>query len=51
LVINHLNGQKAVFDHTGKYDGNDVSLGTFKAEAPYIYDDETLHFAFSVKNY
>ena len=51
LVVNKLNGQKAVFDHTGKYDGSDVSLGMFKAEAPYIYDDQTLHFAFSVKNY
>jgi hypothetical protein len=39
LVVNKLNGQKAVFDHTGKYDGSDVSLGMFKAEAPYIYDD------------
>lgn len=51
LVINHLNGEKAVFDHTGKYDGSDMTLGMFKQEAPYIYDNEILHFAFSVKNY
>lgn len=51
LVINNLNGQKAVFDHTGKYDGSDLSLGMFEAKAPYIYGDSTLHFDFSVRNY
>lgn len=51
LVVNNLNGKKAVFDHSGRYDGKDPSLGQFEAKAPYIYEDPTLYFDFSVRNY
>lgn len=41
LVINELNGEKAIFDHSGDYVPNaDEYLGEFKNEIPYIYDSE-----------
>lgn len=40
LVINELNNQKAIFDHTGKYiPAEDEYFGEFKKEPPYIYEN------------
>jgi hypothetical protein len=51
LVINELNGEKAIFDHSGSYVPNENEyLGEFKNEAPYIYDSELKHYAFIVTN-
>ena len=38
LVVNNLNGERAVFDHSGTYTGGDF-LGTFESKAPYIYEN------------
>lgn len=38
LVVNNLNGERAVFDHSGVY-SSDGSLGVFENKAPYIYEN------------
>lgn len=38
LVVNNLNGERAIFDHSGTYTGGDF-LGTFESKAPYIYEN------------
>lgn len=38
LVVNNLNGEKAIFDHSGTYTGGDF-LGTFENKAPYVYEN------------
>ena len=43
LVINELNGAKAIFDHSGSY-VSDGTLGDFKEEPPYIYDEGSYVF-------
>lgn len=43
LVVNVLNGETAIFDHSGE--GN---FEGFVDEAPYIYEDPTDNFAFMV---
>ena len=43
LVINELNGAKAVFDHSSSY-VSDGKLGDFKEEPPYIYDEGSYVF-------
>lgn len=50
LVINELNGAKAVFDHSGIYDDKNNTLGEFKSEAPYIYEDSANNFIFTAVN-
>lgn len=50
LVINELNDAKAIFDHTGAY-VSDGSLGEFKAEAPYIYEDSIYNYVFTAINF
>jgi hypothetical protein len=50
LVVNELNGAKAVFDHTGLGLFEKTNLGEFKQEAPYIYEDNKI-FEFNIKNY
>ncbi len=41
LVVNELNGQKAIFDHTGKYiPAEGEYFGEFKKEPPYIYENK-----------
>ena len=50
LVINELNGAKAIFDHSGSYT-SDGTLGDFKAEAPYIYEDAALNYIFTAVNF
>ena len=50
LVINELNGAKAVFDHSGTYANNiDPTLGEFKNEAPYVFADGK-SFVYTVVN-
>lgn len=49
LVINELNEAKAIFDHSGSYVSNGT-LGDFKAEPPYIYEDDTLNYIFTAVN-
>lgn len=40
IVINTLNGKKAVFDHTGDLDVIEgETIGIFKKEPPYIFDN------------
>jgi hypothetical protein len=52
LVVNKLNDCKAVFDHSGSYKGDALhSLGLFKNEAPYIYENSEDNFLFTVINY
>lgn len=49
LVVNVLNGERAVFDHSGT--GNfDETYGVFGLETPYIYEDKADDFSFSVIN-
>lgn len=50
LVINELNGARAIFDHSGSY-ASDGTLGDFKAEAPYIYEDAALNYIFTAVNF
>lgn len=51
LVVNELNGMKAVFDHSATFiPAADNKLGEFVNEAPYIYA-EGKSFDFNVKNY
>lgn len=49
LVINELNGARAIFDHSGSYI-SDGSLGIYKEEPPYRYDDATLNYVFTAVN-
>lgn len=50
LVINELNGAKAIFDHSGTY-VSDGSMGDFKEEVPYRYEkDSNLNFNFVAIN-
>ena len=52
LVINNLNGAKTVFDHSGTLDPKKgVLYGDFKPEAPYIYEDDTDNYVFTVINF
>lgn len=39
LVVNELNGAKAVFDHSGSYDGK-LDIGEFKDEIPYVFAND-----------
>lgn len=39
LVVNELNGAKAVFDHSGSYDGR-LDIGEFKDEIPYVFAND-----------
>lgn len=39
LVINELNGKKAIFDHSGNYNNAMPELGEFKDEVPYVFED------------
>lgn len=42
LVVNELNGQKAIFDHTGRYTpAEGENFGEFKKEFPYIFDKDS----------
>ena len=50
LVINELNGAKAIFDHSGAY-VSDGTLGDFKEEAPYRYEDAALNYIFTAVNF
>lgn len=50
LVINELNGAKAVFDHSGVYDDKNNTLGEFKPEAPFVYEDTVNNYVFTVVN-
>ena len=50
LVINELNGAKAIFDHSGTFAPADDKMGEFKPETPYIYENNA-YFDFSVRNY
>ena len=44
LVINELNGMKAVFSHTGAQDAAAIAtFGDFKDEVPYIFADDKLY--------
>lgn len=52
LVVNKLNGARAIFDHSGTYSPDeDEYLGEFIAEAPYIYDSELKNYTFIVTNF
>lgn len=48
LVSNTLNGQKAIFDHSGQ-GGVDAALGTFADAAPYTYEAEADDFFFAIQ--
>lgn len=48
LVINELNGAKAIFDHSSSY-VSDGKLGDFKEEPPYIYDEG--NYVFTAVNF
>lgn len=58
LVVNHLNGQKAVFDHSAylaenkenviSLDTVDSNLGKFEAALPYVMPDKTDWFRFTL---
>ena len=55
LVINTLNGQSSVFDHSGSYtySKDDEYLGEFKPEAPHRYpapgkDQEKQNYTYTV---
>lgn len=50
LVINELNGAKAIFDHSGDY-VSDGTLGEYKEEAPYRYADAALNYIFTAVNF
>ena len=50
LVINGLNGAKAVFDHSGIFDDKNNTFGEFKSAAPYIYEDSANNFIFTAVN-
>jgi len=44
LVINELNGMRAVFSHTGAQDAAAISaFGEFKDEIPYIFEDDKIY--------
>ena len=49
LVINDLNGQKAIFDHSSDSDGIDNKMGIFENNPPYIFEDNK-SFAFLLYN-
>ena len=52
LVVNNLNGEKALFDHSGTYNPSSSSpYGDFKAESPYIYENTEDNFVFTIINY
>lgn len=50
LVINELNGAKAIFDHSGSY-VSDGTLGDYKEEPPYRYEDTALNYIFTAVNF
>lgn len=51
LVVNHLNGARAVFDHSGTY-VSDGTLGTFENKYPHIYENtDENSFVFYVTTY
>lgn len=49
LVINTLNGKKAIFDHSSAFEPTDDKLGTFAKEPPYIFEDNK-SFEFVISN-
>lgn len=50
LVINHLNGKKAVFDHSGELEKNEgEKFGIYNKIAPHIYSDNK-SFEFVLNN-
>lgn len=47
IVVNRLNGFKAIFNHSGQVNNFKDSDGIFKNEPPYIYEDNK-GFVFTV---
>jgi hypothetical protein len=39
LVINELNGKKAIFNHSADSDGINDKMGVFENKPPYIFDE------------
>lgn len=48
LVSNTLNGEKAIFDHSGQ-GGVDAKLGAFEDKAPYVYAADADDFFFVIQ--